>query len=219
MSLVVAPGPNTSATPLPLQLVRVVVRDRAADDDEHVLGAVLAQQLEDARHERHVRAGEDRDADRVRVLLDRRLDDLLRRLVEAGVDDLHAGVAQRARDDLRAAVVPVEARLRDDDSDLPGHAEQSRRPASRARCPRRRGARRTSRPSSRTAREASMIGSIRLRSLVGGVFASAARAPARPRRESRRARSAWTRSICCLLERRVDLAGSRAAARRRAGSG
>ncbi len=63
--------------------------------------------------------------DRVRVLLDRRLDDLLRGLVEAGVDDLHAGVAERARDDLRAAVVPVEAGLRDDDADLPLHGIQS----------------------------------------------------------------------------------------------
>jgi hypothetical protein len=39
-----------------------------------------------------VRAGQDRDADRVGVLLDRGLDDLLRRLVEAGVDDLHPGI-------------------------------------------------------------------------------------------------------------------------------
>ena len=58
---------------------------------------------------------------RVRVFLNRRLDDLLGRLVQPGVDDLHAGVAQRARDDLRAAVVPVEPRFRDDDSDLPRH--------------------------------------------------------------------------------------------------
>ena len=58
---------------------------------------------------------------RVRVFLNRRLDDLLGRLVQPGVDDLHAGVAQRARDDLRAAVVPVEPWFRDDDSDLPRH--------------------------------------------------------------------------------------------------
>ena len=58
---------------------------------------------------------------RVRVFLNRRLDDLLGRLVQPGVDDLHARVAQRARDDLRAAVVPGEPRFRDDDSDLPRH--------------------------------------------------------------------------------------------------
>ena len=83
-----------------------------------VVGALLAQQLDDARDERHVRAGEDRQADRVGVLLDHGLDDLLRRLVQAGVDDLHAGVAQRAGDDLRAAVVTVQAGLGDDDADL-----------------------------------------------------------------------------------------------------
>ena len=121
ISVVGAPGPNTPATPSLLQLLGVVVGDRPADHDDDVLDAVLAQELEDARHERHVRAGEDRDADGVRVLLDRGLDDLLGRLVEAGVDDLHAGVAERAGDDLGAAIVPVEARLRDDDSDLPCH--------------------------------------------------------------------------------------------------
>ena len=121
ISPVGAPGPNTPATPSLLQLVRVVVRDRPADDDDDVVRALGGEQLDDARHERHVRAGEDRDADRVRVLLDRRLDDLLGRLVEAGVDDLHAGVAERARDDLRAAIVPVEARLRDDNADVPCH--------------------------------------------------------------------------------------------------
>src|SRR4029079_1762970 len=63
----------------------------------------------------------DRDPDRVGVLLDRRLHDLLGRLVEAGVDHLHPGVAEGAGDDLRAAVVPVEPRLRDHDPDLPGH--------------------------------------------------------------------------------------------------
>ncbi len=54
--------------------------------------------------------------DRVRVLLDRGLDDLLRGLVEAGVDDLHPRIAERPSDDLRAAVVSVETGLRDDDS-------------------------------------------------------------------------------------------------------
>jgi hypothetical protein len=54
----------------------------------------------------------------VRVLLDHGLGDLLRRLVQAGVDDLHAGVTQGAGDDLGAAIVPIEARLRDDHADL-----------------------------------------------------------------------------------------------------
>ena len=48
-----------------------------------VAGVLLAQQLDDPRHERHVRAGEDRQADGVGVLLEHRLDDLLGRLVQA----------------------------------------------------------------------------------------------------------------------------------------
>ena len=60
----------------------------------------LAQQVDDSRHEGHVRPRQDRDADRVGVLLDRGLDDLLRGLVQARVDHLHAGIAERTSDDL-----------------------------------------------------------------------------------------------------------------------
>ncbi len=116
ISPVVAPGPKTAATPIRLELVGVVRRDRSAHDHEHVVGAVRAEAVDDPGHQRHVRAGEDRHADGVRVLLDRGLDDLLRGLVEARVDDLHACVSQGSRDDLRAAVMPVEAGLRDDHS-------------------------------------------------------------------------------------------------------
>ena len=98
---------------LRLQLVGVLVRDRPAEHDHDVLGAVLAQEVEDPRDERHVRSGEDRDPDGVRVLLDRGLDDLLGRLVEARVDHLHAGVAEGPGDDLRTPVVAVEAGLGD----------------------------------------------------------------------------------------------------------
>jgi len=79
------------------------------------------------RHERHVRAGQDRDPDGVGVLLDRRLDDLLGSLMEAGVDHLHAGVSERAGDDLGPAIVPVETGLRDDHTYLPLHMGSIRR--------------------------------------------------------------------------------------------
>ena len=78
----------------------------------------VAQRLDDARKQLHVRAGEDAQADDVDVLLQRGLGDHLRRLADAGVDDLHAGVAQRARDDLGPAVVTVEAGLGDEDANL-----------------------------------------------------------------------------------------------------
>ena len=120
MSAVEAPGVKTSATPELLELGDVLRRDRPADGDHHVVRVLLAQQLDDARHERHVRARQDREPDGVGVLLDDGLDDLLGRLVQPGVDDLHPRVAQRAGDDLRAAVVAVEARLGDDDADPAG---------------------------------------------------------------------------------------------------
>ena len=82
------------------------------------------EQLHQPRRDVVVRAGQDRQADDVGVLLQRRRDDLLGRLAEAGVDDLHAGVAQRARDDLGAPVVPVEPRLGDDHSHL-AHSSHS----------------------------------------------------------------------------------------------
>ena len=77
--------------------------------------------VEDPRHERHVRAGQDRDADRVGVLLDRGLDDLLGRLMQTGVDDLHPRVTQRACNDLRPPVVTIETGFCYDDTDLGGH--------------------------------------------------------------------------------------------------
>ena len=64
--------------------------------------------------------GQEREADRVGVLLDHGFGDLLRGLVEAGGDDPQACVAQGAGDDLGATVVAVEARLGDDDADLAG---------------------------------------------------------------------------------------------------
>jgi response regulator RpfG family c-di-GMP phosphodiesterase len=63
------------------QLRNVVRRDRASHGDDHVLRALLPEQLDDFRNKRHMRAGKNRQADRVSVLLDHRLGDLLGRLV------------------------------------------------------------------------------------------------------------------------------------------
>src|SRR5579875_1375778 len=105
-----------------LEFLSVFRRDRSAAEKDDVLRALRLELLDDERKQRHVRARENREADAVGVFLDRGLHDLLRRLKEAGVDDLHPGVAQRARDDLRAAIVPIEARLGDDDAQGSSHA-------------------------------------------------------------------------------------------------
>ena len=78
---------------------------------------LLLHQVDDAREQRHVGAGEQAHADHVDVLLRGRRDDLLGAAVQAGVDDLHAGVAQRAGDHLHAAVVAVEPDLGQQDPD------------------------------------------------------------------------------------------------------
>ena len=75
----------------------------------------LAQQLQDARHQRHVGAAEEAEAEPVGVLVGDGADDRLGRLPQAGVDDVHAGVAQGPGHDLDAAVVAVEADLGEDD--------------------------------------------------------------------------------------------------------
>ena len=118
MSCIGLPGRKMPFTPIVAQLRDVDVRNDPADDDQHVVQALFLQQLHHPRADVHVRAGQDREADGIGVLLQRGRDDLLGRLAQARVDDFHARVAQRARDDLGATVVAVESRLGDDDSDF-----------------------------------------------------------------------------------------------------
>src|SRR2546422_8920942 len=70
------PGSNHLGHAELLELRYVLRGDRAPDGDHHIVDALLVQQLDHARDERHVGAREDREADRVGVLLDHRLDDL-----------------------------------------------------------------------------------------------------------------------------------------------
>src|SRR3954447_11613275 len=100
-----------------LQLGDVPVGDDPAAEDGDVAGVLSLQQLDDLGEQRHVRAGQHAQPDRVRVLLDGGGHDLLGGLVEPGVDDLDAGVAQRSGDDLGASVMPVQPGLGDDHTD------------------------------------------------------------------------------------------------------
>src|SRR5215471_530723 len=113
----------------PLQRRRVAGRDRAADHQHHVAGVQLVQPAAQPRAVVHVGAGEDRETDRLRVLLDDRADDLVHRLVAARVDDLHARVLQRLGDHLGAAVVAVQPGLGHDDADGGDDAGHGTRPS------------------------------------------------------------------------------------------
>ena len=111
ISVVVAPGVKTVATPIRFSSGRSSSGMIPPPKTTMSEASRSLQQVDDLGEQRHVRAGEHREADRVGVLLDGGLDDLLRRLVQAGVDDLHTGVPQGPRHDLGAAVVTVQARL------------------------------------------------------------------------------------------------------------
>src|SRR5262249_31775303 len=87
-------------------------------EDRDVGGALLAKQLEHTGEQIVVRARQDREADRVRILLDGCGDDLLGRLVEPCVDDLEARVAKGPRHDLGPPVMAIEPRLGDRHADL-----------------------------------------------------------------------------------------------------
>ena len=77
--------------------------------------AGLAQRVDHRRDQLAVRAGEDRQADHVDALLQRRSGDLRGRQADAFVHDVHARVARAHGDLLGAVGVPVQARLADED--------------------------------------------------------------------------------------------------------
>ncbi len=115
-----APGVSTAATPVAFSSSTswsgTMPPTTTGMSDTH-----LAQLRHDQRRERHVRARQHRQPDRVDVLVDGRGRDRVGRLEQPGVDHLEAGVAQDARHDLHPAVVSVETDLGDQDA-LTRHA-------------------------------------------------------------------------------------------------
>src|SRR5262249_37433062 len=103
----------------------VVVRHDPAAEDHDVVETPLGELVDHTGEQRHVRAREHGEPDRVGVLLQHRLGHLLWGLEQAGVDDLEAGAAQRPGNALDAPVMAVEARLGDDDSIGAGHARNT----------------------------------------------------------------------------------------------
>ena len=89
----------------------VLIGQDAARHDQHIVHAILTEQVHHLGEDRHMRAREDAHQDGVHILLDGGFDDHRRRLADAGIDHFHASVAQRPRDHLGAPVVSIEARL------------------------------------------------------------------------------------------------------------
>ena len=118
MSSVEAPGVKTPLTPDSRSFLGVFLGNDPAAKNRDVAGAALFQEPHHFREQRHVRARQDAQPDRVDVFLHRGLSDHLGRLMQSRVDHLEAPVAQCARDYLGATVMPVESGLRDQNSEL-----------------------------------------------------------------------------------------------------
>src|SRR5258708_7797071 len=76
------------------------------------------EELQNALADLEMGPGQDREADRIHVLLRSRGHDLLRALAEAGVDDFHPRIAEGAGYHLGSPVMAVQAGLGDEDPDL-----------------------------------------------------------------------------------------------------
>jgi hypothetical protein len=76
-----AAGSEDLGDPELLEFGDVIRWDGPADGDDDVVGPLLPEKLHDFRHQRHMRARQDRQSDRVGIFLDHGLRDLLGRLV------------------------------------------------------------------------------------------------------------------------------------------
>jgi hypothetical protein len=90
-------------------------------DDDHVVHALLVEQLEDLREHGQLNARKQAHPQHIHVLLHRRIDHLFRRAVEPRVDDIHARIPQGASDDLDTPVVPIKADLGEKYTDRLAH--------------------------------------------------------------------------------------------------
>ncbi len=98
------------------QFLDVFVGHNAAAGEEHIVQAALAQQFQDAREDRHVRAGEHGNANDIHVLLQRGFRDHFGRLAQTGVDHFHSRIAQSCSNNFRATIVAIQSGFGNKDS-------------------------------------------------------------------------------------------------------
>ena len=99
-----------------LELLEVLGRDDATNNDHDVGAAKLVQFLAQGRHQGEVSGGQRGDTDDVDVALDSLSSGLLRGLEQRADVDVHAEVRVGGRDDLLATVVTILTHLRDHDA-------------------------------------------------------------------------------------------------------
>src|SRR5262245_33253020 len=91
----------------------VLRRNHAAHEHLNVFRALLAQRLDDLRHECLVAGGERAHTYRMHVVLDRLTRAFIRRLEERPDVHVEAEIRERTRHDLRAPIVTILSELRD----------------------------------------------------------------------------------------------------------
>ncbi len=99
-----------------LELGNIDVRNDPADEHRHVVQPLFPKQFHQSGADVHVGAAQNRQADHIRVFLQRRRGNLLGRLAQPRVNHFHAGIPERPGDHLGTAVVPIESGLGDDDA-------------------------------------------------------------------------------------------------------
>ena len=102
------------------QLRNVVLRNRTAQNHQDIFRILLSQQRHDPRDQGIVSTGEDAEADTIHVLFDSCMDNTFRRLAQTRVEHFHARIPQGVGDHFGTAVVTVEARFGDQDTDRTG---------------------------------------------------------------------------------------------------
>jgi len=92
--------------------------DDAAHHHEDVIQFLLFHLLYQFFADGQVGPGHDGEANHIHGLLEGRIDDLVDALMEACVDDFHPCVPKRLGNDLRSAIMAIEARLRNQYTNL-----------------------------------------------------------------------------------------------------
>lgn len=96
----------------------VCLGNDATTENDDILCAARRKRIEDGRKQGVVRAGHDGEPHRIDVFLNRGHRNHVGRLMKPRVHNLKARIAERACHDFGAAIVAVETRLGDEDSNL-----------------------------------------------------------------------------------------------------
>lgn len=109
---VLAGGPGSEHRRHPLGPKKLcIIRGNNPAHENGFIDFALLKNFLNRRDQRHMRAGKNRKADDINVLLDCGLHHHLRRLMKPRVDDFEARITQRPRHNFGATIVTIQTRL------------------------------------------------------------------------------------------------------------